>query len=134
MHLDHGAVEPIGAGNGFSTVRWGSITETSIAMKELIPIDFAATMRGREWKGKAVCFKCDNKAVVAILQSLYSKDPMLDHLLHCLFIWASIGSFWFCAVHLPGADNGLADAIFRNSNDKFFCFFPQALKTPSGIS
>lgn len=81
---------------------------------ELIPIAIAAALWGARWEGKVVCFHSDNEAVVAVLNSLSSKAPELMHLLRCMFLFAALRSFWFCARHLPGRENILADAISRD--------------------
>ena len=104
-HLDNGAVEPTGVGDGFSTAGQGSFTEASIAMKELISIDFAAAMWGRErLYASSVITKQWWQSTIIIQQGPHA-----------------------------GPFTALSDAISRNSNDKFFRLFPQALQTASEI-
>ena len=45
-----------------------------IAPKELVPVIMACAVWGRAWRGKSVRVNCDNQAVVAVLNSGYSKD------------------------------------------------------------
>jgi len=40
---------------------------------------------GENMEGGCMQSYCDNQAVVAIIQSRYSRDDELMHLLHCLF-------------------------------------------------
>ena len=45
------------------------MVECHITIKDLIPVVMAAAIWGHEWVGKSVRFRCDNAAVVAILNS-----------------------------------------------------------------
>ena len=56
-----------------------------IAVKELIPIIIGAVVWGPTWRGKNIRARCDNAAVVAIVNSRCSKEPLLMHMLGCLF-------------------------------------------------
>ena len=55
-----------------------------ITIKELIPVVLAVAIWGRQWCGKTVQIRCDNAAVVAILNSGDSRDPDALHLRRCL--------------------------------------------------
>lgn len=101
------------------------IRESSITLRELIPIVVAAAVWGERWAGMVVCFHCDNEGVVADLNRLYSSDAGIMHLLRCLFLFAALRSFWFCARHVPGRDNVVADAISRDKREVVMAFFPQ---------
>ena len=57
---------------------------TSIAQKELLPIVVACILRGSVWKGQVVVAHCDNTAAVEVVNSGYSKDEVLMHLLRTL--------------------------------------------------
>ena len=54
-----------------------------ITVKELVPIVVACAVWGHLWKGKTVRCLCDNAAVVAIIRSGSSKDPVAMHLMFC---------------------------------------------------
>ena len=64
-------------------------------------------------------FVCDNQGVVEVLCALYSRDEKLMHLLRCLVFTAAKFNFWFTAIHIPGAENVLADALSRGDNARF---------------
>lgn len=66
----------------------------SIAVKELIPIVMAAAIWGDGWRGQIIGFTSDNEAVVAGLNSAYSKSPIMAHLLRCLCLYIC-RSVWF---------------------------------------
>ena len=57
---------------------------TNIATKELISIVIAVAMWGQHWTGQIVCWRCDNSAVVSVLNHHTSRDSELMHLLRCL--------------------------------------------------
>ena len=103
----------------------------SIAVKEMIPVVLAAALWGHTWKEKIICFNSDNQAVVAVLSSKYSRDPMLAHLLRCLCLFAARHTFWFWAKHVPGQLNGAADALSRNQMICFFESSPQGMQKVS---
>ena len=67
-------------------VQWRtSSADYPIATKELIPIILAAIAWGKMWQGSTILARCDNEAVVAVINSRYSRDEQLMHLLRCLF-------------------------------------------------
>ena len=66
-------------------VKWPpQLQETSIQVKEMIPVVLAAALGGKYWGGKMVQFRVDNRAVVDIVNGLYSHEPHLMHLLRLL--------------------------------------------------
>ena len=56
----------------------------SIAVKELIPVVLAAAKFGHLWSGKVVQFVVDNSAVVEVINSTYSKELHMMHLIRLL--------------------------------------------------
>ena len=75
--------------------------------------------------------QCDNAAVVAVINSGSSKDQ--DVMLRCLVFIAAKFNFIVSAVHIPGAQNQLADALSRNNALYLLSNYPQALPVPSLI-
>ena len=73
-----------------------------IAAKEMVPIVIAASLWGPQWHRRCVRFRSDNMAVVDVLRSRTSRDPILMHLLRCLVFYAAVYHFDFMAEHLPG--------------------------------
>ena len=104
-----------------------------IAIKELIPIALACALWGQYWKGTTVRANYDNDAVVAIVNSGYSQEPFLRHLLRCIFFISAKFDFTLIAAHIPGQDNTLADAISRNNATLFLSLSPQADRTPTQV-
>ena len=56
-----------------------------ITAKELLLIVFAVAVWGAQWQGKSMLCRCDNEAVVAIINTGTSKDCEAMPLMRCLF-------------------------------------------------
>ena len=76
----------------------------------------ACALWGRQWKGTTVRTNCNNKAVVIAINSGYSRDSFLMHVLRCIFFFSATFDFNLTAAHIPGCYNTLADAISRNKH------------------
>lgn len=94
-------------------------TDVNIATKELIPIVIAAALWGKFWEGQMVLCRCDNEAVVAVLNKRTSKDSDLMHLLRCLTFFEAKFSFKTTAAHIAGSQNALADDLSRDKLSSF---------------
>jgi hypothetical protein len=74
--------------NHWFQVKWpASLQSCQIAIKELIPITLACALWGKYWVKSIVRANCDNEAVVTIINSGYSQEPFLMHLLRCIFFY-----------------------------------------------
>ena len=80
-----------------------------------------------------VQFLSDITVVVAALLSKSARDPILSHLLRCLFFFEAHFQFCHVAGHIPGRLNLAADAISRNKISDFLSVFPQALPSLSMV-
>ena len=98
--------------------------------KELIPIVIAAAVWGKSWSESHVRVKCDNAAVVRILNRGYSWNPDLMRCLH--FITARF-NFWVTAEHIQGTLNTAADALSCNSLHTFKVLMPHANQSSTQI-
>ena len=84
-------------------IKWDPLSSAhSIAFLELVPILVVGMVWGKLWKGSHVRCRYNNQAAVAIIQSRYSRDDKLMHLLCCLFFVEAYFNFSFIAEHLPG--------------------------------
>ena len=64
---------------------------------------------GQSWRDQSVKALCDNSAVVAIVNSVSSRDPEAIHLKRCLaFVEAKWQFHLFCQ-HIQSRDNTAAD-------------------------
>ena len=109
------------------TVNW------YIAAKELVPIIMAAVLWGQKWKGNRVVARCDNTAVVTVLNSRYAKDVVLMRMLRCLFFVEAHFQFFLTVSHIPGVHNDLADDLSRNRLPSFLRKMPNVDCIPSII-
>ena len=117
--------------HGWFQLEWPDSWNTChIAAKEMVPIVIAASLWGPQWHRRCVRFRSDNMAVVDVLRSRTSRDPLLMHLLRCLVFYAAVYHFDFMAEHLPGTHNIAADALSRNNLVLFSSLFPQIVQVP----
>lgn len=107
--------------------------DTHITVKELAPIVVAATIWGKDWRGKTVLAQCDNTAVVAIVNSGASRNPEAMQLRRCLAFLEAKREFAMWATHIQGARNQAADALSRNKLTAFRVWCPQARQEESSI-
>ena len=101
----------------------------NITAKELFPILVALAIWGRSWRGKVVRCRCDNAAVVAIVQSGTSKDELVMHLMRCLSYVMAWNSLYVRAEHIAGVSN-VADSLSRNNVASFRRQVPAARQAP----
>ena len=77
---------------------------------------------------------CDNRVVVDVVNSGYSRDRDMMQLLHCLFFISEHHHLWLIeAVHLPGKRNSAADALLRNNASQFLQVVPEAQRQPTPV-
>ena len=91
-------------------------------------------MWGKEWKGESVLARCDNTAVVAIVNSGTSRNPQAMHLRRCLAFLAARMDFNIRAAHIRGVDNVAADALSRDNAQLFRSCYPQADPQETAVS
>ena len=110
---------------------WGECWDgLPIATKELLPTVLACALRGPGWESSRVLVHCDNMAVVYILKSHTSTDPVIMHLLRCLHFLVAYYDTSLRAVHVAGVANVAANALSRNLLLEFFCQEPRASREP----
>lgn len=114
-------------------IPWGPlpISSVSIAPKELFPIVVAGVVWGQHWRGCTVCFHSDNEAVVSVINHQSARDPLLCHLMRCIFYTSAALDFDTVARHTPGVKNVAADALSRNNLPAFFLQVPRAAQLPT---
>lgn len=110
-----------------------NFAQQPIATKELLPIVLACLLWGKLWRNQCILVHSDNEAVVAVINSGYSKDNSLMQLLRCLFFIKAYFEISLSAIHIKGEENVGADAISRNNLFVFFAQVPQADPYPTPI-
>ena len=117
------------APNWFSLQWPSSWADSTISVKELVPVVLAAALWGMHWRGLNVCFHSDNSAVVAML-SKWSAGPLsAHHLVRCLYFYSAFYRFDFAAEHISGVSNVVADALSRNNVHLFPSLLSQAYRS-----
>lgn len=92
----------------------------SMAFKELYPIVVCALLWDSAWRGKRINFNCDNMATVEIIKKGRSKSSAIMKLMRQLTFRAAMGSYIITATWLPTASNGIADALSRFEQTRFW--------------
>ena len=110
-----------------------SLRDQHITVKELLPIVIAAAIWGIGWSNKSILCRCDNEAVVHIINTGTSRDPQAMGLMRCLHFIATRFNLLLSAIHIAGIANSLADALSRDNLPLFFKHHPQANCSPSPI-
>ena len=115
--------------------RWPEIwDQVHITVKEMLPIVVACAVWGHRWQGCTVRCLCDNAAVVAILKSGTSREPLAMHLMRCLFFFTASYQLILIPKHLPGKQNVAADYLSRDALPSFLQLIPQAKAEPTALS
>ena len=105
----------------------------SIEWQELFPIYLACILWGPRWSSKRIRMWCDNKSVVASINSKHSKSPRVMDLIRAITLETLKYNFTFTATHIPGLDNSIADSLSRFQMDRFRTLAPSASPTASTI-
>ena len=105
----------------------------SIALQELYPIVIACFLWGKQWQRKRVLFHCDNLATVYIINKGLSKSTAIMKLMRRLVLIAATCNFAFCAEHIPGTANIIADSLSRFQTHRFKMAAPVADKLPHAV-
>lgn len=98
----------------------------SINWRELFAIIIATATWGHELICKRVLYHCDNLAVVHILQKGTSTDGKIMCLVRTLFFLCAKYNIECSAVHVPGINNSIADALSRLDLQRFRSEAPNA--------
>jgi hypothetical protein len=93
---------------------------------ELYPIVIALEFWGSELMNKRLVIHTDNMALVAVLQKQTSKDALAMCLVRRLVLACLPMNILLHVLHVPGVDNGPADALSRLQVDKFRTLCPSA--------
>ena len=133
LHLYTDASAEIGFG-AFFNGRWAQglwpqklySQHFSIAFLELFPIALALRLWGSALRNKRVLFWCDNEAVVSIINRQSSKCSHIMKLVRRFVSLCLRLNIHFKARHVPGVDNGIADALSRFQMDRFRRLAPEA--------
>lgn len=97
-------------------------TRRTIFVKEAWVVLLAAHKWGHLWRGRYVCARVDNIAVVGAINKAASKDPFVMEILRALYRISSRDQYDLCSEHIPGATNHMPDALSRGKMDTFWAY------------
>ena len=109
------------------------MTHLPITQKEVLPVILACATWGTEWQHVQVLVHWDNQAAGAVLNSDYSKDVFIMHLLQCAFFIRALLSLDNPVAYIAGADNRLVDFISWDNIQAYFSQVPQASPQPTQV-
>ena len=93
----------------------GFISEQGLPIHklELLTVIVAVRLRGKRCQGLNVVVYCDNEPAVHVINSGKSRDPFMAACIREIWLVVSTNLFQLRAIHLPGVENRLADALSR---------------------
>ncbi|CAC5404417.1 unnamed protein product [Mytilus coruscus] len=99
--------------------------------QEAFAVALAAKRWAKCWQNKRVYIYCDNSSTVGCINKSTSKNKLLMSFLRKLFWMSATNNFHLVAIHLPGKQNDMADAVSRLHELKLCQFFlKECLPTP----
>ncbi|CAC5425942.1 unnamed protein product [Mytilus coruscus] len=81
--------------------------------QEAFAVALAAKRWAKCWQNKRVYIYCDNSSTVGCINNCTSKNKLLMSFLRELFWLSATNNFQLVAIHLPGKQNDMADAVSR---------------------
>ena len=106
----------------------------NITFLELYPIVASVDSRGYQISNKRITIITDNQALTFILNKLTSPDKKIMILIRLFVKLCMQYNILFHAEHVPGADNGIDDALSRLQFQEFRQLPPRAEQSPITIA
>lgn len=97
---------------------------------ELFPLVVAVHIWAEHFKNATICFWCDNQAVVHIINGQTSKSPRVMRLVRAFVLQCLRINTLISVRHVPGLENGVADALSRFQEERFRQLAPAACPYP----
>ena len=104
-----------------------------ISLLEFFPIVVAMSLFGESLRNARLVIRCDNEAVVHIINKRSSADLGISCLLRQFVLLCLQFNTRFLAVHVPGARNAAADALSRGKIALFRSLCPLASDAPVAL-
>lgn len=105
----------------------------NITVKEFYPIILAVALWGETIASKAICFHCDNEALVYVINNLTNQEKHVMKLLRKLIFLSLKYNIIFKAVHIPGEKNKYSDALSRLQIQEFLALMPDTDQFPMAV-
>lgn len=88
-----------------------SVIVRNLMLLELFPTALAVELCGVEFTNRRICFHCDNFGVVQAINSLSASSLLVVRLLRHLVLLCLRLNICVSAVHIPGVENEVVDAL-----------------------
>ncbi|XP_040211442.1 uncharacterized protein LOC120942272 [Rana temporaria] len=98
----------------------------NLVLLELFPVVLAVELWGTSFRDRKVRFHGDNLGVVQVINRVTASSPPVIRLLRHLVLRCLQLNVFVYAVHLPGVENVVADALSRFQWDRFRELVPEA--------
>ena len=85
----------------------------SIVHLEMLNILVALRVWAKQWANKKVLLKCDNQAVVSVLNSGKTQDLTLAAMARNINMLLAVEDIELQVIHILGSDNKIADLLSR---------------------
>ena len=92
--------------------------EPSIVHWEMINVVIALRLWGRHWAGSHILFFCDNAAVVQVVDTGKTRDPLLATCLRNIWMITAIHDIKISIKHIAGSNNIISDLLSRIYSEK----------------
>ncbi len=112
---------------------WLLSANPCIEFLEMFPILIALQLWGHTFSKKRLIFHCDNLGATQAWSSYNSKNRGVLELMRRMVTVAAKFNFTITIKHIPGLDNGIADALSRFQMTKFHRLVPNAACSPVPI-
>ena len=118
-------------------IPWGFCNYTIVHL-EMLNIMLALKVWGQYWSNKCVEIKCDNSAVVSVLQEAKARDPLLAAFARNIWLLTSTFNIQLKVSHIFGKDNQIADLLSwwwetKNNEQKLSNLLPNYKWVPTHI-
>ena len=90
-----------------------SFKNYTIVHLEILNIVVALKIWGDIWKNQIIDIRCDNMAVVEVLNSGKARDPILATCARNIWLLTAIFNIQLTVTHIPGVQNTVADLLSR---------------------
>ena len=89
-----------------------------IVQLEMINVLLALKVYRHLWHKKQICIKCDNMAVVQVINHGSTKDPFLATCARNIWMCCAHFDIELHCIHIPGKKNIVADVLSRWQNSQ----------------
>ncbi|XP_053372810.1 uncharacterized protein LOC128546374 [Mercenaria mercenaria] len=122
----------------WACAKWPTKWHTSgftqdITFLEIFPIFVSLKIWGKNLSGSKLCFNCDNKAVVDIVNSMTSRNKNVMVVLRLITLTCLEHNIVIKAQHVPGTDNNICDSLSRFQFQRFRQVAPNADVDPQPV-